>query len=87
MLLIYLLIYLLQKKLSKYLQYARSAVNYSFGESLYMVPSDMVLQIGTISGYNNNIQVAEPDQKLGLNEDEFKKYSKYYAFFNFRHRS
>ena len=51
------------------LQYARSAVNYSFGESLYMAPSDMLLQIGKISGYNNKIVTAGPDQKLGLNED------------------
>ena len=53
----------------KYLQYTRSPVNYSFGDSLYMAPSDMVLQIGKINGYNNKIQVAGPDQKLGLNED------------------
>ena len=51
------------------LQYSRSPVNYSFGDKLYMAPNDMVLHIDIINGYNNKIQTAGPDQKLGLNED------------------
>ena len=32
-----------------------------------MIPSDLQLQIGTITNYNNEIVVATTDQKLGLN--------------------
>ena len=52
------------------LQYAGSAVNYSFGHSLYMAPSDMLLRMSdNIIGYNNNITISGPDEELGLNED------------------
>ena len=44
-------------------------MNYSFGDTLYMAPNDMVLHMDIINGYNNKIQTAGPDQKLGLNED------------------
>ena len=43
------------KRYQDVLQHARSAVNYSFGYSLYMAPSDMLLHIGdSITGYNKN---------------------------------
>ena len=51
------------------LQYARSEVNYSFGKGLYMAPSDMLLRIGKIAGYNNLIIIATDAQSLGLNSD------------------
>ena len=51
------------------LQYASSEVNYVFGIGLYMAPSDMLLRIGKIEGYNNNLLIAEADQKVGLNSD------------------
>ena len=51
------------------LQYARSEVNYSFGKGLYMAPSDMLLLIGKIAGYNNLIIIAIDAQSLGLNSD------------------
>ena len=49
------------------LQYARSEINYSFGKGLCMAPSDMLLRIGKIAGYNNKIIIATSAQHLGLN--------------------
>ena len=59
-------------QISKYenvLKYARSKVDYSYGVGLYMSPSDMILQIGTVVGYNNEIVIATENQKLGFNSD------------------
>ena len=49
------------------LQYARSEVNFSFGAGLYMAPSNMLLRVGKVVGYNNMIIVATDAQSLGLN--------------------
>ena len=51
------------------LSYALSKVNYSVGEHLYMLPSDMTLKIrpGTV-GYNNKILVSDEKFILGKNE-------------------
>jgi len=49
------------------LRYARSKVDYVVGYNLYMIPSDMQLQVGTITNYNNEILIATPDQTIGLN--------------------
>jgi hypothetical protein len=49
------------------LRYARSKVDYAVGYNLYMIPSDLQLQIGTITNYNNEIVIATNDQKMGLN--------------------
>ena len=49
------------------LRYARSEVNFAFRIRLYMAPSNMELRIGTIQGYNNEIVIAGPGQKLGVN--------------------
>ena len=46
------------------LKYARIKVDYVFGFGLYMAPSNMELQIGTIQGYNNKIILSTHDQKL-----------------------
>ena len=51
------------------LKYARSKVDFAYGYGLYMSPSDMVLRVGTIVGYNNQIVVATKNQKLGFNEE------------------
>ena len=62
----------LPTQISKYqnvLRYARSKVNFAYGLGLYMSPSDMILQIGTIADYNNKIVVATSSQTLGLNGD------------------
>ena len=51
------------------LSYASSKVDYSIGESIYMIPSDMKLKIrsGTV-GYNNKILVSDEKFILGKNE-------------------
>ena len=62
----------LPSQISRYenvLKYARSKVDYSYGVGLYMSPSDMILQIGTIVGYNNKIVIATENQTLGFNSD------------------
>ena len=51
------------------LQYAGSAVDFVFGIGLYMAPSNMLLHIGIIQGYNNEIIIAEEGQRLGMNTD------------------
>ena len=57
------------KRYQDVLQYAGSKVNFAFGIGLYMAPADMLLRVGNIVGYNNEIVVATADQKLGLNSD------------------
>ena len=51
------------------LSYASSKVDYSIGENIYMLPSDMNLKIwsGTV-GYNNKILI--PDEKFSLGKNE-----------------
>ena len=50
------------------LSYAFSKVNYSMGQNIYMLPSDMNLKIktGTVR-YNNKILVS--DEKFGLGKN------------------
>ena len=50
------------------LRYAGSSVNFSFGQGLYMAPSDMELRVGQIAGYNNEIIIAGAEQTLGQND-------------------
>ena len=52
------------------LSYASSKVNYSVGEHLYMLPSDMELRIkiGTV-GYNNKILLSDGNFSLGKNDE------------------
>jgi hypothetical protein len=57
------------KRYEDVLRYARSKVDFAVGGGLYMLPSDLRLQIGTIVNYNNEILVAGDDRKLGKNED------------------
>ena len=51
------------------LSYASSKVDYSMGENIYMLPSDMNLKIrsGTV-GYNNKTLVSDEKFSLGKNE-------------------
>ena len=48
------------------LSYALSKVNYSVGENVYMLPSNMNLKIktGTV-GYNNKILISDGNFSLG----------------------
>ena len=57
------------KRYQDTLSYTSSKVDYSVGESIYMLPSDMTLKIrpGTV-GYNNKILVSNEKFILGKNE-------------------
>ena len=52
------------------LSYTSSKVNYSVGQNIYMLPSDMNLKIrsGTV-GYNNKILVSDEKFSLGKNDE------------------
>ena len=54
-------------KVSKALQYTRSEVDYVIGEFIYMLPSEMNLQIGNVINYNNKILISSPSFKIGTN--------------------
>ena len=58
------------KRYQETLSYASSKVDYSVGEHLYMLPSDMTLKIrpGTV-GYNNKILVWDGKFNLGKNDE------------------
>ena len=58
------------KRYQDTLSYAWSKVDYSVGEHLYMLPSDMTLKIrlGTV-GYNNKILVSDGKFSLGKNDE------------------
>ena len=49
------------------MQYAGSKVDYAIGEFIYMLPSDMNLQIGNVRNYNNKIPISSPSFKIGTN--------------------
>ena len=52
------------------LSYASSKVDYSIGESIYMIPSDMKLKIRSRTvGYNNKILVSDGNFSLGKNNE------------------
>ena len=62
----------IRKDIKRYqdtLSYASSKVDYSVGESIYMIPSDMNLKIrsGAV-GYNNKNLVSDGNFSLGKNE-------------------
>ena len=58
------------KRYQDTLSYASSKVDYSIGESIYMLPSNMNLKIrsGTV-GYNNKILISDEKFILGKNEN------------------
>ena len=49
------------------LEHAMSKVDFSVGVGIYMLPSNMNLNINKTQGFNNNILIAESSYKLGLN--------------------
>ena len=57
-----------KRRFQKFLQYARSKVDFVIGETMYMIPSDMNLRIGKIKNYNNKILESKSYFKLGINE-------------------
>ena len=58
------------KRYQETLSYASSKVDYSTGENLFMLPSNMQLRIrsGTV-GYNNKILVSDGNFNLGKNDE------------------
>jgi len=44
-------------------------INYAVGIGLYMIPSNLVLHVGVIQKYNNNIVIADDSREIGENED------------------
>ena len=58
------------KRYQDTLRYASSKVDYSVGQNIYMLPSDMNLKIrsGTV-GYNNKILVFDGNFSLGKNKN------------------
>ena len=59
------------------LSYTSSKVDYSMGENIYMLPSDMNLKIrlGTV-GYNNKILISDENFNLGKNDEVNADFSK-----------
>ena len=55
------------QRFQKTLQYARSKVDYVIGEFIYMLPSNMNLQIGKVKNYNNKILISSPSFNIGTN--------------------
>ena len=55
------------RRFQKTLQYARSKMDYAIGEFIYMLPSDMNLQIGNVRNYNSKILISSPSFKIGTN--------------------
>ena len=51
------------------LEYALSKVDFSLVIGIYMLPSDLNLNIGKMKGYNNKILVSNTDMKIGSNKD------------------
>ena len=49
------------------LEHAMSKVDFSVGAGIYMLPSNMNLNINKTQGFNNNILISESSYKLGLN--------------------
>ena len=55
------------QRFQKTLQHARSKVDYVIDEFIYMLPSNMNLQIGKVKDYNNKILISSPRFKIGTN--------------------
>ena len=49
------------------MQYDRSKIDYVISEFIYMLPSNMNLQIGKVKDYNNKILISSPSFKIGTN--------------------
>ena len=51
------------------LEHVLSKVDFSVGTGIYMLPSNLNLNIGKTKGYNNKILVSNTDMKIGSNRD------------------
>ena len=52
----------------------RSKLVYAIGPNLYLLPSDMILKMGSIENFNNNIKVATNDMSFGVNDINQEKH-------------
>ena len=58
------------------LGHALSKVDFSVGTGIYMLPSDLNLNIGKTKGYNNKILTCNKDMKIGSNREINKDHKK-----------
>ena len=58
------------------LEHVLSKVDFSVGIGIYMLPSNLNLNIGSTKGYNNKILVSNTDMKIGSNRDINKDHKK-----------
>ena len=58
------------------LERALSKVDFSIDTGIYMLPSNLNLNIGKTKGYNNKILVSSTDLKIGSNRDINKDHKK-----------
>ena len=58
------------------LEHALSKVDFSVGTGIYMLPSNLNLNIGKTKGYNNKIFVSNTGMKVGSNRDINKDHKK-----------
>ena len=43
-------------------------LDYAIGPNLYLIPSDMIMKMGSVVNYNNNIKIASDDLSFGVND-------------------
>ena len=74
----------IQEDIKRYqdtLNYASSKVNYSVGQGIYMLPSNMNLNIKSgVEGYNNKILISGTGLNLGMNGEVNSKEVTYRDF-------
>ena len=56
--------------------HALSKVDFSEGTGIYMLPSNLNLNIGKTKGYNKKLLVSNTDMKIGSNRDMNKDRTK-----------
>ena len=59
------------------LEHALSKVDFSVGIDMYMLASNLSLNIGKKKGYNNKILVSNTDMKIGSSRDISKDHKKF----------
>ena len=65
------------KKYQGLLEHGLSKVDFSVGVGIYMLPSNLSLNIGKKEGYNNKILVSNTDIKIGSNRDINRDHKKF----------
>ena len=57
------------ERYQRVLEHALSKIDFSVGMGIYMLPSNLNLNIGKTKGYNNKILVSNTDMKISSNRD------------------